>query len=313
MARHLRRGDCPLVRKAGRAGRMLRSPTQVRGLGRRVRAADLSAGFDSSACFSAWRQNTSPPWSCRARTNRVTVCRTRTGRARASCARTPCNRACSPRTRCDRACWARTPCNRACCDSGGRAVAGGSASPVRPRAREVAPCRVRLPAAASGRALSGALPSAQWRASQEAVVLIRPGWTGFWCANLTFEGIRRLALPCPWWPPDGASAEVLPGVALRTALPWSVGRQGWVPQDSTDRSCHGPTEGLSARPGGPIWAQPPGLLCRLGLRGAVRPFAGWIRDAARRGETEKRFPVGGVRNRGLVGVEGRRRDKAPVK
>ena len=119
------------------------------------------------------RRNTGPPWSCRARTNRVTASRRRPGRARACCARTPCNRACWSRTRCDRACCAGTPCNRACCDRGGRAMAGGSASPVRPRTWAVAPRRVRLPAVASGRALSGAIPSAQWRASQEAVVLIR--------------------------------------------------------------------------------------------------------------------------------------------
>ena len=60
-----------------------------------------------------------------------------------------------------------------CWHRGGRAMAGGSPSAVRPRARAVASRRVRLPAFASGRDLSGTIPAPQWRAGQEAVVLIR--------------------------------------------------------------------------------------------------------------------------------------------
>ena len=85
------------------------------------------------------------------------------------------------------------------------------------------------------------------------------------------------------------------------------GPAGWAPQDRSDRSCHGPTEGLSDRPGGSDLAQPAQPCLRLDMRGAVRPrkvdpgwSSGW-------GDPEE-VPAGGVRNRGLVGDRGRRRD-----
>ena len=46
VAIQLRRGDRPLVRQAGRAGRMHRSPTQIRGVDRGLGTSDLHAGIN---------------------------------------------------------------------------------------------------------------------------------------------------------------------------------------------------------------------------------------------------------------------------